>query len=301
MKLTIYSPDISCESCVTVLERVFAKLQGIESHAISKKNISVTYDQSLITSAQILDAVRAKGYRASLQPSTRKAFGTRVKDFCSNTKKYAVEHTLLRYIVVVFVLFLLVDFLLIYYTGATQYAWWLVYLSVSVVALAGAVLHFKAYTAHYTCMVGMMIGMTVGMQTGMLIGAVLGVTNGFFTGALVGMLLASAVGAYCGSCCGVMGIMEGVMAGIMGGTMGAMITVMMVNNNLLYFMPPFVVLNLVVLVGLSYMIFEEVVEDNAQVVARAPTFTQFFTVCALVFLALVVIMLYTPASLYIAG
>ncbi len=298
MKTKIYCPDIECGSCIKVLNRVLKKLQGIQKYTISKTYLDIEYDESLIQPKHIIQAIKDKGYRAATEPFTRKLLKERAREFVQNKTKYETEYTLLKYIAATLLIFLIVDYAIIYNTGADQYTWWFIYLTIAVVALGAALLHFKTYKTEYTCMVGMMVGMTLGMQTGMLIGAVLGVTNGFFTGALVGMLLASAVGAYTGSCCGIMGIMEGIMAGIMGGTMGAMITVMMANNNLLYFMPPYVVLNLIVLAGLSYMIFEEVVEDNSKVTKKPVSFNKFLTVCAVTLAILLAIMVYTPASVF---
>ncbi|MFC1648136.1 cation transporter [Nanoarchaeota archaeon] len=305
MKKRIYCPDIECDSCLKVLEKVFSKLQGVKKHEIKDNYVDVEFNETLIKAKTIIQAIKDKGYRASLEPYTRKKIGERGKEFLKDKKKYQIEYMMLRNIGITFLVLLLLDALLIYLKSTADptfignYAWWIFYLTLSVATIGGAIWHFKSYKTQYTCMVGMMIGMTLGMQTGMMIGAVLGVTNGFFTGALVGMLIASAIGAYCGQCCGIMGIMEGIMAGIMGGTMGAMITVMMFNNNILWFMPPFMILNMTILAGLSYMIFEEVVEDNKSIIKNPISFQKFLLLCLLAWGILMAIMLLTPASIFV--
>lgn len=305
MKQRIYCPDIECDSCVKILSRLFKRLQGIESCEIKKTYLDVTFDDSLITVESIIQSIKDKGYRASLEPYTRKRIRDRTKEFLKDRKKYHIEYLMLRYIAITTLILSLASAGVIYGQGLqdpsffSKYGWWIAYLTISVVGLGGAVFHYKTYKTQYTCMVGMMIGMTIGMQTGMMVGAVLGATNGFFIGAMVGMIAGSAIGAWCGKCCGIMGAMEGVMAGLMGGTMGPMITVMMFNENIFWFMPPYMILNLIVLVGLSYMIFEEVVEDNDGVIKNPPGFWKFFTWCTVAWIILMAIMVFAPASIFL--
>lgn len=225
----------------------------------------------------------------------------RAKDFLTNKEKYQIEYRMIEYTIMAFVFLLLVEAFAYYGffrndpTFLAKYGWWFFYGTLSIVSVGAAMWHLKAYRTTVNCMVGMMIGMTIGMQSGMMIGAVLGATNGMFIGALVGMLFASAVGWYTGSCCGIMGVMEGIMAGIMGGTMGAMIAVMMLGDHLLWFMPPFMILNLIVMWGLSYMLFEEIVEDN-EVEKKPIEFATFFSYCFIAMFILGLIMLYGPKS-----
>ena len=300
MKERIFSPDIECESCTKVIGKVFKQLQGIESCTIKGNYIDVEYDESLIHRENILQAIKSKGYRASLKPYTKKRIVERAKEFMADKKKYAVEYLMLRNISITTIILFLLTFLLVKFQFIEKkYLFWLIYQTIAIVFLGGAIWHLKAYRTQFTSMVGMMIGMTLGMQTGLLIGAVLGATNGFFVGALVGMLLGAAVGAYCGSCCGIMGIMEGIMAGIMGGTMGAMITFMMFNDNLFLFMPFYVAINILVLIGLSYMLFEEVVEDNGEVIAKPPRFIKFVSGCTLAWILLTLLMIIAPPSIFL--
>ena len=142
-----------------------------------------------------------------------------------------------------------------------------------------------------------MIGMTVGMQTGMMIGAVLGATNGFFVGALAGMLLGVLVGAIMGNCCGVMGVMEGMMAGLMGGTMGPMISVMMVADNIHLFMPFYMIINIIILVGLWYMHHESAVYKAPKLRREPIDFTTYASVSIVACTVLTFIILYAPKNI----
>lgn len=130
------------------------------------------------------------------------------------------------------------------------------YAILSSVAIVASIAHFRAHQREFSCMHGMMIGMTIGMVAGFLFGAIIGATNGMFMGSAFGMAAGMLTGAYCGKCCGIMGVMEGLMAGLMGGTMGAMLTVMMINDNLLPFMLLLVASCLAILATLTYMLYE---------------------------------------------
>lgn len=305
MKQRIYCPDITCESCEKILTKLFSKLQGIENVIIKDKHIDVTFDETLIKIENITQAIKEKGYRAIIGDEKRKTIAERAKEFLRDKKKYEIEYLMLKNITMTFLLLLIIEGIIVFYKMKTNqaffttYGWWLLYLALSVAALGGAIWHIKAYKTQYTCMIGMMIGMTIGMQSGLLIGSIIGATNGFFIGALTGMLLGASIGAYCGKCCGVMGIMEGLMAGVMGGTMGPMISLMMFSDHLLWFMPFFIALNILVLFGLSYMIYEEAVEDNENVIRQPMKLADFFINCSIILLILISIILYAPPSLFI--
>ncbi len=298
MKKTIYCPDITCESCVKVLTRVFNGLDGIKTFSVKKDTILVDYNDKKIGIEQLLEAIRQKGYRASLTAFSRKTFTERTRDFLNNKKKYEVEYTMLRYTFLSFFLLVLLEIIGYYtffkqnYSFLSQYGWWIFYTDVTIVAIAAAIWHFKSYRTEVSHMVGMMIGMTLGMASGLLIGAILGATNGLFVGATVGMIFASLTGAYTGKCCGVMGVLEGLMAGIMGAMMGAMIVVMLMAEHLLWFMPVYVLILLIVIIGLSYMLFEEVIEDQESIEKEPIDFWTFFSYCFLATFLLILIMLY---------
>jgi len=183
-----------------------------------------------------------------------------------------------------------------------KYFEWFLYLDISLAFLGGALWHFLSYDVKNNCMTSMMLGMTIGMQTGMMIGAVIGATNGFFIGAMTGMILGVAAGVFAGYRNGsTMGITQGLMSGIMGGTMGAMITVMMFYDHINLFMPLYIVLNVIVLLFMSRMYYEESVKDNDDV-KRVPK--DIPTTLIIAFIATFVmsaIILFLPRSLLLSG
>jgi hypothetical protein len=145
-----------------------------------------------------------------------------------------------------------------------------IYLTLSVVIVTGAIRHLKSYGSDFkSTHLGMMTGMTLGMQTGMMVGIILGATNGFFVGAVITMIVAAIIGAIGGACSGVAGILEGLMAGSMGGIMGAM-TGAMLQDDLFWFMPPFMILNFIIMIGLVYMVHKEAIENN-YISQKSPT------------------------------
>lgn len=304
-RLTIYCPDIECDSCVKVISKTLDNLEGISKYRIARDSIVIEYVDHLIKPETFLNAIRSKGYRASFSPVLKKTIGERVTEFITDKKKYLVEYKLLRYSVITLLLVLLMQLMLGYSISKydpeflSTYGIWLFYLSVGVVSLVGSLWHLKAYRVNVTTMVGMMIGMTIGMQTGLLVGYVIGAVNGFFVGALTGMIIGTTIGAVAGYCCGIMGAMEGMMAGIMGGTMGAMIGVMMSPENIFWFTPFYFLCNIAVLMGLSYMLFEEAIEDKVDVPLRRVTFIKFLTTALVVTLVLDALMLLAPASVFL--
>ena len=250
--------------------------------------------------------IKDLGFRASFNPFERKTFKERWKDLKENQHKYQLELKGIQYSIAVFFILLILE--LIAYTlflknipeFITRYVMWLFYLNVSIASLGMALWHFTAYRAKVTCMVGMMIGMTFGMQTGLMIGAIIGATNGFFIGALTGMLLGVIIGILTGKCCGIMGVMEGIMAGVMGGTMGPMISVMMLYDNIVWFMPVYILINIIILIGLSYMLYEEIIEHK-QVEKQPAGFINFAIFSIVIASILIIIMLYAPKSYVIAA
>ena len=132
-----------------------------------------------------------------------------------------------------------------------------------------------------------------------MLGAVFGATNGFFVGSMVGMLIGVAIGAWAGCGCGVMGWMQGMMAGLMGGTMGPMISIMMFNDHLMLFMPFYIAINVLILWGFSYMVYEEIVEGKR--VERKPY--DLLTLASLTLIigaALSILMVYGPKSILLS-
>jgi hypothetical protein len=217
--------------------------------------------------------------------------------------KFAESKKLSTYVVVSFVLILFLDviayFLVLNHVPnlISKYAWWILYLDISVVTLAGALWYYASYKGYVSCMASMMIGMTLGMQTGMMLGAVFGAVNGYFIGGMIGMLLGTAIGFITGRNY-IMGAVQGMMSGLMGGTMGAMITVMMFTDHVLLFMPFYMVINVAILIGFVYMYHDEIIKDNAEVVKKHISFGSFIFWCIIATIILTAIMIYAPKSVW---
>lgn len=303
MKKTIYCPDIVCESCVKILTKQFDKMKGITSFIIKKESVDIDYDPKQIKEEELLKAIHTKGYRASFSVFGKKNFSERVKEFLTDRQKYALEYKMLFYALTSLILLLLIQGGLCIAFHKQEplfsvYGWWIFYLDVAIVSIGAAIWHFHAYRTQITCMVGMMVGMTIGMVSGLVISTIIGATNGMFIGAMVGMLVGVTVGVLNGKCCGVMGIMEGMMAGVMGGTMGPMIALMMKYDHILLFMPFFMLINMTILWGLSYMLYEEVVEENPSVVKKPLAFVYFFLSCLVASFILGFIIIYGYKSAF---
>ncbi len=285
MKKTIYSPDVTCGSCAKVLTKMFEQTKGIEKFSISiaSNAIDIEYNPIELSEEQLLQLIHNKGYRASFSIFGRKTFSDRWKDFTQNKEKYALEYTMLRYSALAFFFLLIIEIImwkiLFDTTLFTSLFMWVVYTDIAVISLGAALWHFYSYKTEVPCMVGMMLGMTLGMQSSMMIGTIIGATNGIFVGSVVGVLVGVIIGALNGKCCGIMGVMEGMMAGLMGGTMGPMISIMMQYDHLFVFMPFFMVVNVLILFGLSYMLYEEVVEENPSVKREPLDFMTYFSFC----------------------
>ena len=301
MEKTIYVPDIECESCVKVLARAFNKEEGIKHYTIKDDAVVFNFDESKISDEKIISLIKNHNFRASKEPFERKTFNERMNNFKEHKNKYSMELKVVSYSVSIFLILLFLEvfsyvlFLNRIPNFIENYAWWIFYLNISIATLSMAYWHVSAYRTRITCMVGMMVGMTIGMQTGLMIGAVMGAVNGFFVGATVGMILGVIVGALAGKCCGIMGVMEGMMAGLMGGTMGAMITFMMFPDHIFWFMPLYMLVNIIILWGLSYMLYEEVAENKQ--VQRAPMdFMSIASISIIVAFVVLTIMINAPKS-----
>ncbi len=301
MEATIYVPDIECESCVKVLSKVFNREEGIKHYNIKDDSVIFNFDESKISQDRIIEMIKRHNFRASNEPFERKNFNERMSHFKEHRSKYSMELKVISHSISIFLILLFLEvFSYVLFLNRVpnfiqNYGWWIFYLNISIAVLAMAYWHISAYRTRITCMVGMMVGMTIGMQTGLMIGAVVGAVNGFFIGAMVGMILGVIVGALAGKCCGIMGILEGMMAGLMGGTMGAMITFMMFPDHVLLFMPFYMLINVVILWGLSYMLYEEVAENKH--VARAPMdFISIASISVIVAFVIMTIMINAPKS-----
>ncbi len=302
MKATVYCPDIECDSCVKVITRALEKTEGVGPFTITKDHVDIEYDPAKLEKGLLVSVIQDKGFRAAFEPFSRRTFGERWRDFRENREKYSLEYRMLKYDAITLGLLFLIGYIVFWglFNNSTEvlskYGWWFFYLTLSVVAIGSAMWHFQSYKGTVTSMTGMMIGMTFGMQTGFLIGTIVGATNGMFIGSLAGMLSGVFVGWYNGKCCGIMGIMEGMMAGIMAGLMGAMTGVMLLVDNIFLFMPVFMLLNVMVLFGLSYLLFEEMVEGNKTIEKHPVQFSTFFLLCFLAVAIVMGIMMFAPKS-----
>lgn len=304
MQTKIYVPEIDCDSCTTLISKRLNKLDGIEKITFDSDGAIVTFDERKINQSNIIETIISAGFRAGIHPFPRKTFSERRKEFFENKKKYQIERRGIVYAIAVFIILILLEliaYLTIFNTIPNfmkTYTWWIFYLDISIITLGYGLWHISSYKCNITHMVGMMIGMTAGMQTGLLIGSIVGATNGFFVGAMTGMLFGTLVGALAGKCCGIMGVMEGMMAGVMGGTMGAMITVMMLNEHILVFMPFFVAINIVIIAAMSYMFYEEAVEEK-KVNSNRIDFVTFASTCIFITFILILIIIFGPKGMII--
>ena len=301
MKTTkIYCPDIECDSCVKVIDKTLKNVNGVQNVKVNKDSIEVSYNENTINSDKISKLITEKGYRTSLEPFTRKNFLERWRDFRENKHKYQVEYKMFVYsFYILLILWVLQG--LIYFTPLKdfliKYFPWFIYVDISIISLGAAIWHFKSYKSkNISGMTGMMIGMTFGMQSGMMIGTIIGATNGMFTGTMIGMLFGVILGFYTGKCCGIMGALQGMMAGLMGGTMGGMIGVMMYADHIQIFMPFFILINLLIMWGLSYYLYEEIVEENQNTEKKQINFWKFAVYSLIFTIVLVLIIFYGPKS-----
>ncbi len=303
MKTKIYIPDIECESCSKLIDKKFSKIEGVSNHKIHFDSMDIEYNDNTIKAEDLVVAVEDLGFRASVRPFERKSFSERWKDFKENTHKYETVIEAIQYGFLAFIILLALD--AVAFVGFldsaipnffSHYAWWLFYLDLSVASIGATIWYMSSYKGNVTCMTGMMIGMTVGMQSGMMIGAVVGGSNGFFTGAIVGMTVAVIAGTLTGAVCGIMGAVQGMMSGVMAGTMGAMITIMMFTDHVLIFMPYYMLINVVILLGLIYLFYEEVVEGKKNVKIKSSDFMTFVSACIIITTILTLIMIYGPKS-----
>lgn len=105
------------------------------------------------------------------------------------------------------------------------------------------------------CMHGMMVGMSLGMIAGLVTATLFLIPTGnFLWGVIIGTVVGLAVGIPFGKLGSHIGVMEGIMAGPMGGMMGAMLGQMIRPFSIEIFMPFFVAIFLLTLVGIIYMI-----------------------------------------------
>ena len=229
-----------------------------------------------------------------------------LQEFIHSKSKYHVEWQMLRYagIAIITILgLLLIAYFSLWKSDVlflSKKGWWLFYLVITIVSVVSAIWHIRAHHSTVSSMLGMMIGMVLGMQAGVMLSVVIGSTNGMFMGGLFGVLFGVAVGIYAGSCCGIMGQLNGAIMGTMGGTMGPMIALMMRNDHILWFMPLFTIINIMVLLGLNFLVYEELVEKRKDTSRVPATFLTFFSWCMILTIIFTTIIVYGYKSAFVA-
>lgn len=193
----------------------------------------------------------------SFKQFTKELSGSRVEGELLKT----VFYSLVTSFIVIGVLYLLI--LKNVTNFIPKYGFYLFLAAVSYALILPAIRQVRAYK-QFACMAGMMIGMTAGMVAGFMSGYFIGATNGMFIGSVFGMIIGSLLGIWMGSCCGVMGMMEGIMAGFMGGLMGGMTAVMLLNDHLKLATVIISIFTAIISIGLNYMIFFEMKENERQ-------------------------------------
>ena len=228
----------------------------------------------------------------------------RITSFFSEREKYKIEWQMMQYtLATILILGIIIEVLAfsllkdntIYLKNIP----WLWYLIITIAVVFGALWHIRAHKVQVSSMMGMMIGMILGMQAGTMLGIVIGSTNGMFMGSLFGMLFGIFVGVYASNSCGLMGILNGTIMGTMGGTMGTMLALMMKVDYILWFMPFFTIVNILILWGLNFLVFEEIVEGK-KVIREGVGFITFFVSCLIMTALMIVIILYGYTSAFAA-
>ena len=291
-----------CESCEKLLKNRLSKVRNIKSVDLTYNNeiADINYEDNLDLN-EVINVVREAGYDAiSLNNQKEK---TTLNHYLEDLrKKERIEGKLITFAVILLLVLGLIE--LIAYYGFFQdmpnffsrFGYYLIFLIVAVAINALSIWHIKAYGNSFTCMTGMMIGMTIGMTSGFLIGLIIGATNGMFIGTLAGVLIGMAIGIWCGKCCGVMGAMEGIMAGLMGGLMGAMTSLMLFNDHLNLIISILVAIVFVILIGLDYMVYKEVRNNEFEAI-YANSLSTVITFCIVATIALTLLMVYGPKSI----
>ena len=295
---------MTCSSCERLITKA-VESEGGKVHSISATSGKAVVDYQEGTLERIKTAIAASGYSVldgAGKTVAVEPFEAEIKIFLKKlvdgekelkTERKIVKMSMLSILALAAIGFF---FYMTFWRGLPGIGAripFLFYSGVSAVAITAAVAHYNSHRFQFTCMEGMMTGMTIGMIAGFLFGAVVGATNGMFIGSVFGMAVGMIAGAYCGKCCGIMGVMEGMMAGLMGGAMGAMLTVMMIADNLLLFMPLFVISCVAILAGLTYMIYHTAGKRSE---GQLMLFSDFFLICLLLSVVTTVIVIFGPKS-----
>ena len=290
-----------CESCERLVRRAAHKA-GAEVRAIDANAGFATFACEDAALPALKKALAEKGFAEKGGAEGGRGDFARVwayvRGIMAGEEEVAIENALLNYSLGAFAGLALVaaGIYMLAFSGlpnAPGYAPLLLLVVGTSVALAFSYYHLGTYRRSLSCSNGMMAGMALGMIAGFLVSALLGATNGMFVGTVAGMAAGIAFGVGIGRHCGVMGGLEGVMAGLMAGAMGAMLSVMMVNDNLLLFLYILFALCAVVLGGLSYMMHREAAEAPSRGELRAG-FGEFAGFAAVLVLGMALLMAFGP-------
>ncbi len=236
--------------------------------------------------------------------------GKRLHSFCTQREKYQIEWSMIKYsLLSIFLLIIFAEILAftIWKTNLTYLTQlpWVIYLIITISVVFSAVNHIQVHKTTVSSMMGMVIGMILGMQSGVMLSVIIGSTNGMFMGSLFGLLFGITIGVYAGRSSGLMGILNGAIMGVMGGTMGPMIALMMKVDHILWFMPLFTLLNVLIIWGLNFLVYEELVEkkeiiEKIKIERTTLNFWPFFLTCLIITALFVFIIIYGYASSFVA-
>ncbi len=303
--LTEYSLRLSgmtCGACEKVIERV-ATHGGAAIRQIDANRGLVELACPEGSIGAIRQQLAEKGFRELQEDDLERGNVRRFLSYCkavlAGEKHVMIENRLLNYALGSGVLLGIAGaisygpFLAAFGTPAAA-ASLIAFVVLTAVMSVYSLFHMETYRKGMSCQNGMMVGMTSGMASGYMVGAVIGATNGMFVGSVAGTAIGIAIGLGLGRYSGIMGAMEGIMAGLMAGTMGAMTAVMLLNDNLLAFLYILSGLCMVMVGGLSYMMFREA--GPAPSAASRAGFGRFAGLSAALSAMMAVIMLFGPRA-----
>ena len=301
MRETISLSGLDCDSCNKVVarlaERSNCRLLSLDFDA---GNI-VVEDSDDSSISRFKEALQEAGYGVNGTPLQRGSLSRPLKFLSDVLSKaeYSVEREILEAGVASLILMLALTMLAFYLPALSAVRNYLPLLLLGAFGTAASYLalaHHRAFSSAASCMTGMMVGMTIGMMGGFLAGALSGAANGMFVGSLAGLAIGVFFGVLAGLQIGVMGVLEGMMAGIMGGTMGAMLSVMLFNDHLFEFLIVLFAACILVLFGLSYMLFRENGLANG---GRKPSLFGAITVNTLFFAAFSAFLVWGPKTTFV--
>ncbi|MEM4295274.1 MAG: hypothetical protein QXS91_00475 [Candidatus Anstonellales archaeon] len=170
-----------------------------------------------------------------------------------------LENALFNYLLICLISTIFIGSIIIVFLNLSlkNYLPFLLFSSFSSCYIVYSYIHMKLYKGYINCNIGMMSGMITGMLSGFMAGLLIGATNGLFVGSVFGIIIGLLFGLKAGKMCGIMGALEGILAALMSGPMGAMISVMMIYDNLITFLYIALLISIIGMHGLSYMLYRE--------------------------------------------